>query len=276
MPRGETDLLADARRLRTLLRLCRTTAGEAAGVLALSGEADSALLAILEIALGHAQGVQALAEKHYRHGWAALCCARAAFEAGAVSSWIGTPPDPFVREGRWIGYYRQLERFYKVQAGFLEDDIPGIGSELQGAFSERDSAFKQLLANHPEIKVETPPSMRQMLKDSQYERLYAGYMEACEIVHAGPEAVIRVRHRMAGHENRRTFLYRCEIWPEDWASALRMAGWGATVATYNGLLRNGRTPDDLRPLLEAQKRFNKSLEAHSGKAATGPPTAHID
>ncbi len=229
-------------------------------MIALSGEADSALLSILEIAIGHAHGVQALAEKHYQHGWAALCCARAAFEAGAISSWIGAPVLPFEREGRWIGYHRNLERFYKVQSGSLEEDIPGIGQQLQSAFEGRDSAFKQLLEKHPEIKVVAPPNVRQMLKDCQYEYLYAGYKEACQIIHAGPEAVIRVRHRIANQEKRRMFTYRCEIWPEDWTTALRMAGWGATVATYTGLLRNGRTPDGMRPLIEMQKKFNESFK----------------
>jgi hypothetical protein len=229
-------------------------------MLALAGEADSALLSILEIALGHSHGVQALAEKNYQHGWAALCCARAAFEAGAVSSWIGAPPLPIDREGRWIGYYRKLERFYKVQAEFLEEDIPGIGQELQNAFTLRDSAFERLLKAHPEIQVQTPPGVRQMLKDCQYEHLYAGYKEACEIVHAGPEAVIRTRHRLVNEQHKRAFQYRCEILPEDWISALRMAGWGATLATYTGLLRNGRTPDEVRPLLEEQKKYNASFE----------------
>jgi hypothetical protein len=221
---GKIDLQSGSRKLRSLLGKCRKLVGQPVVIPASAGDGDSALLAIMEIALGHAHGVQALAEKHYQHGWAALCCARAAFEAGAVSSWIGAPPLPFERERRWIGYYRKLQKFYKVQSDFLEDDIPGIGKQLQDAFEERNSAFEQLLTANPQIKVESPPNIRQMLKDCQYEQLYPGYKEASEIVHAGPEAVIRTRHRIVGQQDKRVFLYRCEVVAEDWTSAFRMAG----------------------------------------------------
>lgn len=258
--REQMDHIEQARRLRKLLRLCRKHIGDASVFQATGGEADSVLLAVMEMAHAHASAVQALAEKHYAHGWSALCSARACFEAGAVSTWIGRPNEPFEREGRWIGFFRKLGRFYESQGELLDAVTPGIKDELRNAFEQRYAVFKMVTKMHPQIRIVEAPAIRVVLKDSGYEHLYAVYKEACEIVHSGPEAIIRTRRQAPGSHNRRTFLYKCEATPWLWTNAVRMSGWGATASTYMALLRNGRDPASLEALIKEHKEFNLVVE----------------
>jgi len=242
--------------LKKLLKLCRKYIGNATVFQASGGEADSALLAIMEMAHAHALAVQALAEKNHAHGWSAQCSARACFESGAVSAWIGRPNEPFEREGRWIGFFRKLGKFYDKQGELLNETTPGLKDELNNAFKERYAVFEAVTKVHPQIQIVNTPTIRSILTDAGYEHLYAAYNEACEIVHSGPEAIIRSRHKATSPLHKRTFAYKCEATPSLWTGAIRMSGWGATISTYMALRRNGHDNASLEPLLEEHKKFN--------------------
>jgi hypothetical protein len=207
----------------------------------------------MEIAVSHAAAVQALSEKHLSFSSSALCCARSAFESGVIAMWIGEPQLPFEREGRWIGFFRRLGKFYEEQGEFLEIGDPGIREEMIKAFNKADSVFEKLLVAHPEIKVVGVPNVRQILKSAGYERLYAGYKSASQIVHSGPETIIRQRQKSKCADA----LLR--IRHTEWTNACIMAGWGAAVATYTALRRTGSTLEKLKPLIDAHKRFSDAL-----------------
>ena len=253
------DHTALSRQLRSLTRTCRKFIGEQRPLPARGGDADSVLLAMMEMALSHAQAVQALAEKHFDHGWSALCVARSCFEAGAASAWIGTPSDPFDREGRWIGYFRKLERFYKTKGEMLEGESPGISDQLKSILSSKHGVFKQVLEKHPDIKVVQYPKMRDLLKALKYEHLYIGYIEACEITHSGPEAVYRSRDQLLHQSKKRVYTYKCRVTPEFWQNAILMSGWGAAVSSYHALLRNGADINSVNQIFVAHNLFNEAI-----------------
>ena len=247
------DHITQSRRLRQLLRICRRTIEIEHSPARKRTQADAALTALMEISISHASAVHALSGKHFEFSHSALCCARSAFEAGVVALWIGEPELPFGREGRWIGFFRGLGKFYDEQGDFLERNSPGIKDEMTAAFANTDSIFAELMKAHPEIKAVGTPNVRQILKSAGYEHLYAGYKSASQIVHSGPETVIRQRHKAESFD-----IFR-RIGLTEWTNACIMSGWGAAVATYTALRRTGSTLANLKSLIDAHKRFNDIL-----------------
>ncbi len=247
------DHLTHSRRLRQLLRLCRHQIESRKECGQFRSQADIALIAFMELAVSHAAAVHALSEKHFDFSLSALCCARSAFEAGVIAVWIGQPELPFAREGRWIGFFRKLGKFYEEQGEFLEKTTPGLGADMTAAFDKTDAIFTDLVHKYPEIKVEGTPNVRQILKTNGYEHLYAGYKSASQVVHSGPETIIRQRHK----DDSPDALYRVGL--GEWTNACIMAGWGAAVATYTAMWRTGTSKQDLKPLIDAHTRFNNTL-----------------
>jgi len=247
------NYVTQARRLRQLLRLCRKYMDESGDRRVSGGQADSALHAIMRLAIDHASAVHALAEKSFHFASPSLCCARAAFQAGTIATWIGTPELPFEREGRWIGHFRGLGKFYEKHGAVLELNMPGIKRDLKAAFDTVNAAFEQVLQAQPGIRVVGTPDIRSILKAADAEHLYAAYQSASEIIHIGPEAIIRSRQKAKD----RAATQRIE--EIEWTNSFNMAAWGAVSATYFALLRNTHKHAQLQPLLDEQSRFKGIL-----------------
>lgn len=254
------DILLLARNLRNIVRTCRSLLGPNSTLNFNGSEADSAALCLQQLSLSHASGVYVLALNNVNWAYPATTCARAAFEAGVIAVWLSLPSDSAQRHRRWLGHWQKISKFYSKQGNALEGSNPGINKKLMDIISEREDMYKRFALNAPNILPENPPKIEDMLDEIGYSHLYAGYTEACEISHSGPEAVIRSRHRNPSEDFPQGICYEISVDVTDWAVAFQMAGWGATIATYHALKNHGTSDHYLIPLLEKQSSFDKMIK----------------
>jgi hypothetical protein len=81
---------------------------------AIRHEADTAAMSLVILSAKNAWAIHELGMVSPTYYCACAGCARSAFELGAVASWLLVPDDPFEREGRWLGWLKEVVRIYRA------------------------------------------------------------------------------------------------------------------------------------------------------------------
>lgn len=254
------DITPFARELRNIIRDCNSILGPNHTIDFNGNEADSASVCLQQLSISHATGVYVLAFKNTNLAYPAFACARAAFKAGMLAAWLSIPDIPSERLSRWIGHWRTIGRFYNKQGEILEASTPGISKTLSDVITGREEMYTRLMKSDPKLISQKPPSVKKLLDEIGHPHCYAAYCEACEIVHSGPEAVIRARHGNRTEKHSLGYSCACTIHPADWAIPLKMSAWAPAVATYHALRRHGIKKPQLKLLIEKHSRFDRLIK----------------
>ncbi len=221
---------------------------------------DCGVPALIEFIILQAKAVCLLAESNDVFASAAAACARSAMEVGALAAWLAKPTDRHEREGRWLGYFKSLEDFYRKQAKDLKGRNP---DEVKEANERLSNHLKTLCLPRfgREIIPVSKPSLRQMISDLGYDHLYAGYRELCEIIHGGPETI--VRHRIPHQSWAVPMGFQFGVFRDsklDWRIVFKMTGWGVGVSSYHCCRNSGFDNSKCSALIDAHEQLIKVVD----------------
>jgi len=216
---------------------------------------DCGTPALVEHIILQAKAVCLLAESSQDFAPVAAACARSAMEVGALVAWLAKPQDSYEREGRWLGYFKSLEDFYRKQAKELKTRDPKESKEAQEILS---SDLKKMSAPRfgRNIVPVSKPSLKDMMIDLGYEHLYTSYRELCELIHGGPETISR--HRAPYRSLSIPFGFEFGLFSNnklDWQIIFKATGWGVGVSAYHSSLNLGFNNSKCANLLNAHKRL---------------------
>lgn len=181
-------------------------------------------------------------------------------EVGALAAWLARPDDIYDREARWIGYFKTLESFHRKMADHFRSTNPQLAKELEDCISA-NMRLPETRFGRRIIPVKKP-SLKDIVSDLGYSHVYAAYREVCEVIHGGPEMVVRHRrrHSVPGQHQLMAFVFGVHPADEDWWIAFRVTGWGLAVSTYHSLRNFNFNNAQLQPILDAHHRLNGRLD----------------
>jgi hypothetical protein len=212
-------------------------------------EADTTAMCLTRLVVRHASAVHDLCERGIENYASAAACARCAFETGATAAWLTIPEDPFDREGRWVGYFKSHERFYRKLAADFNPFAPEIAAELQRT-ADHHAAWKSAIENKlpSTAKVVVKPALPEILRELGFLKLYVAYRGISQVVHAEPESIDLIRRveyipadpdeagdifRTAGQLTRFGNFVNDKMW----AVLIRMSTWGIMISLPRLLTR---------------------------------------
>jgi hypothetical protein len=224
-------------------------------------EADVTASALTLLAIRHAEGVAMCAFLGYQGAIPAAAAARASFEIALTAIWLQVPEDPFAREGRWLGYYKAVVRYYRNLASDLRDIIPDAAADYERIANQselwRSSIESALPAGY---NVVAPAAVPSKLEEIGAMQLYPVYRHASQIVHGEPAALDLVHRSEYDRDDptstdpvfrvaSRTAMYGDFTRQQDLDGPLRMASYGVTRATVFLATRAGLDDTLLQPLI---------------------------
>lgn len=212
-----------------------------------------------EIVLRHAEAIVDLAEKDESLFFAAAACARSAKEAAVTQAWILDPKTRIEKEGRWLGYFETINKFHRNLNDELSDVDPNIDEELKDFSSYMDELKSRLIDGRP-IDVVKKPRVMDMLDAIGYKSLYSSYRELCEIVHIGPEMVMRFKKgKRNSNGSLSVNITNCYLGNE-WHIPFLAIGWATSLASMSLLHEFKRPIDKLKKLHSFHVKLNESLD----------------
>lgn len=257
MNNGHLSKAAEA--LNELIAEYRKLVGEKPIVAFTGFEVDCGIPALVEHVVLQVRAVSELAKLSPDFASAAAGSARSAMEVAALAVWLATPKDPYVREGRWLGYFRTLGDHYRKTAAELKLSDPEVARDIETVMSKYIDGMTGTRFGR-EVALISKPSLKQMMTDVNYGHLYPGYRTACEIVHGGPETIMR--HRRTHKTPTIPMGFEFGLFPikQDWPIIFKMSGWGVGVSGYHCARILGFRNDACSQLFASHKRLNQIID----------------
>lgn len=201
----------------------------------------------------------------------AAACARAAFETAVTAAWLQVPENPFEREGRWLGYYKGMERFYRNLAAEHGDSESEVVDGFVQYGAQHELWRSRIEASLPIGAVVDRPSVPAMLKELGASPLYRVYRAASQIVHGEPPALEYVMRTSYERDDpastepvfratRRAIDFGVFVTPDAAVAPLRLASYGVTRATMFLAARARVAEHELGPLAERHSMLLKATE----------------
>jgi hypothetical protein len=138
-------------------------------------ESSVAACAQILLCLTYAWAVPDLARLGLQTFAPACSSARGALEVAAKAAWLVEPTDPMSREGRWLGWYKSLERFYQNLAADFAS-IPSVASKMKKSSdlygNYRTAITEKLPAAY---QIVNPGTMQSILRELDLAALYPLY-----------------------------------------------------------------------------------------------------
>ncbi|HWR35590.1 MAG TPA: hypothetical protein VN622_06945 [Clostridia bacterium] len=182
------------------------------------------------------------------------------------------PDDPFDREGRWLGWYKDNERFYSQLARDLKSKSAADAENARRA-AERYAAWRTAIeAKLPRGTVTPKPNLPEILTELGHLQLYAFYRGVSQVAHAEPDAlecVRRTEYDVVNHPGHvgpvlpvkgQTIHFGSFVEESDWTIPLRMAAWGVLISAPMVLARLGATAEAVNRLFEEQDRLHPAID----------------
>jgi hypothetical protein len=172
-------------------------------------EADVAAAGLALLCLEFAWGSADLARLGLNTLAAAAACARGALETAAKAAWLVAPDEPMDREGRWLGWYRAMERYYSNLATDLSDSAE-VAEEMRSRAS-RYGAYRSAVAEKmPDgHEIAPPPTMDRLFASLDALPLYTLYRTTSQYQHGEPLAlnsVLRIVDTAADPDRKATIF----------------------------------------------------------------------
>lgn len=219
----------------------------------------SSMAAYTEIVLQHADVFTRLTTANGQYFFAAASAARSAFEAAVMAAWIRMPSEKVRKEGRWLGIQEGMKKAHRNYARELGEIDPSL-DESAAPIRELHELLKNRSIGGQSIPVETKPNAEAMLRDIGFSGMYTAYRELCEIVHVGPEMVLRYKDGSDKDENSKIVI-RPRMFTTDWVIPFLTIGWSVSTSSMATLVEIGTDSATLRKIHDSQVVLDAEVRA---------------
>jgi hypothetical protein len=234
-------------------------------------EADVAAMSLAILSAKNAWAVHELGTLSPTYRSACAGCARSAFELGAVASWLLVPDDPFEREGRWLGWLKGNERFYRNLSNDLRSVSPEVAEQINQTAIRHFKWRSAIEARLPSRNLIEKPAMPHILAELGFLQLYSAYRVMSQVIHAEPDSTTlahKVKYEPKDPDTTEDifeavsqmhyFGYFTD--ESSWVVPIRMAVWGLMAATPRLLSRIEAVDRNPDLLFEKQEILHRKLE----------------
>ncbi|MGB3491883.1 MAG: DUF5677 domain-containing protein [Elainellaceae cyanobacterium] len=246
--------------LGKLLQECRSKTGSGTDLLFMGFEYESSVAAMMQVVLQHAEAFHELALNGEKHFFTCAACARSALETSMRTAWICKPSEQIQKEGRWAGYSRSLEKFYRAMNNELEDEDPELWEDSQKVLDLTRSITERKIDGR-DIPIVAPPNLRDMMKEAGYEPLYPSYRELCQAVHVGPEVVLRHRETMKFLDDLPGYRILSNPLDTGLEVPFLVIGFSIALSVITVLNELGDSNESLKPIHIAQKNLTGYVQS---------------
>ena len=215
--------------------------------------------ALMEITLQHSNAFFSLANISQNYFFAAASCARAAIEASTTVAWICEPKSKIEKEGRWLGYNGSLRRFHRIINQELSSEDPELSS-FPEEMEKADKLVRERKIDGESIPVVDKPNQEQMMRVCGIHDLYASYRELCQIVHVGPELLMRFKEKIEIEDDVFGYRIQQEVWDTDWHIPYLTIAHSVANSVMTVLYDCGMSPKDFNSIHLAQVELTEYIQ----------------
>jgi hypothetical protein len=240
-------------------------------------EADVAAAGLALLCLEFAWASADLARLGLNTLAAASACARGALETAAKAAWLVAPDQPMDREGRWLGWYHALERYYTNRAKDLSDsaDLAEAMRSRARHYGAYRSAIAEKLPHGHEIA--PPPTMHSLFASLDALHLYGLYRTTSQYQHGEPlalDSVLRIVSTPANpgetaqvfQAGSRRVMLGAPQEEIDWLVPLSGSAHALAICGRYVFSRAGASPSELGDLMTSYQNTHKCLVALGTKS----------